>query len=79
MPSLMPLVLRTVPLFVVQAAFDRIVTNIHRERPRLFARMGAAAWLHGEAANVFDGPGLIAEDLPGLLPDVLQTLAGADE
>ena len=39
----MPLVLRTVPLFVVQAALDRIVVNIHRDRPRLFARMGSAA------------------------------------
>lgn len=43
MPILMPLILRTVPLFVVQAALDRIVTNIHRARPRLFARMGASA------------------------------------
>ena len=43
MPVLMPLVLRTVPLFVVQAALDRIVTNIHRDRPRLFARMGEAS------------------------------------
>ncbi len=43
MPMLMPLMLRAVPLFVVQAAFDRIVANIHRDRPRLFARMGASA------------------------------------
>jgi len=42
-PALLPLVVRTVPLFVIQAAFDRIVTNIHRDRPRLFARMGTAA------------------------------------
>ncbi len=42
MPALMPLVLRTMPLFVVQAALDRIVTNIHRDRPRLFARMGTS-------------------------------------
>ncbi len=40
---LMPYLLRTVPLFVVQAALDRIVVNIHRDRPRLFARMGPAA------------------------------------
>ena len=33
----------------------------------------AAAWIHGEAALRF-GPGLIAEDLPGLLPGVLQDL-----
>jgi len=33
----------------------------------------AAAWLHGEAANAF-GPGLIAEDLPDLLPQALRRL-----
>ncbi len=32
-------------------------------------------WLHGEAATHF-GPGLIAEDLPELLPDVLEELEG---
>jgi O2-independent ubiquinone biosynthesis accessory factor UbiT len=42
-PVLMPLVLRTVPLFVIQAALDRIVGNVHLNRPRLFARMGPAA------------------------------------
>jgi NAD(P)H-hydrate epimerase len=31
----------------------------------------AAAWLHGEAAAKF-GPGLIAEDLPEMLPEVFQ-------
>jgi NAD(P)H-hydrate epimerase len=34
----------------------------------------AAAWLHGEAATSF-GPGLIAEDLPETLPQVLRRLA----
>ena len=33
----------------------------------------AGAWLHGEAANFF-GPGLIAEDLPEMLPSVLAGL-----
>ena len=33
----------------------------------------AAAWLHGEAAKAF-GPGLIAEDLPEALPEVLRAL-----
>ncbi len=35
----------------------------------------AAAWLHGEAAAAF-GPGLIAEDLPDLVPGVLRSLKG---
>ncbi len=33
----------------------------------------AAVWLHGECANVF-GPGLIAEDLPEMMPQVLKNL-----
>jgi NAD(P)H-hydrate epimerase len=36
----------------------------------------AAAWLHGEAARAF-GPGLIAEDLPEMLPRVLAQLLRA--
>ena len=36
----------------------------------------AGAWLHGESARLF-GPGLIAEDLPEMLPAVLARLAGA--
>lgn len=33
----------------------------------------AAVWLHGAAANAF-GPGLISEDLPEMLPQVLRVL-----
>jgi NAD(P)H-hydrate epimerase len=33
----------------------------------------AAVWIHGEAAQAF-GPGMIAEDMPDLLPGVLQRL-----
>ncbi len=38
----------------------------------------AAAWLHGEAAAAF-GPGLVAEDLPRMLPGVLRLLRGLPE
>jgi hydroxyethylthiazole kinase-like uncharacterized protein yjeF len=36
-----------------------------------FAAAAAATWLHGDSAAGF-GPGLIAEDLPGLLPQALR-------
>ncbi len=38
-----------------------------------FLAASAAVWLHGAAAQTF-GPGLIAEDLPDLLPGVLRNL-----
>jgi hydroxyethylthiazole kinase-like uncharacterized protein yjeF len=38
-----------------------------------FLGTSAAVWLHGAAAKVF-GPGLIAEDLPETLPQVLRVL-----
>jgi NAD(P)H-hydrate epimerase len=43
-----------------------------------FDAAAAAAWLHGEAASAF-GPGLIAEDLPDLLPEALRRLKKYDE
>jgi NAD(P)H-hydrate epimerase len=39
-----------------------------------FAAAAAAVWVHGAAARDF-GPGLLAEDLPDLLPGVLRRLA----
>lgn len=38
-----------------------------------FLGASAAVWLHGEAAKLF-GPGLIAEDLPEMVPHVLREL-----
>jgi hydroxyethylthiazole kinase-like uncharacterized protein yjeF len=39
-----------------------------------FEGAAAAVWLHGEAANIWGRPGLIAEDLPAQLPQVLARL-----
>jgi NAD(P)H-hydrate epimerase len=39
-----------------------------------FLSAAAAVWLHGAAARDF-GPGLLAEDLPELVPGVLRRLA----
>ncbi len=44
------------------------------QRVAPFPAAAAAAWLHGEAAFRF-GRGLIAEDLPENLPNVLRSLA----
>lgn len=41
-----------------------------------FLAAAAAAWLHGEAAAAF-GPGLIAEDLPDMVPAALRRLQDA--
>jgi NAD(P)H-hydrate epimerase len=38
------------------------------------AAAAAGAWLHGECAYRFARPGMIAEDLVGLLPEALQSV-----
>jgi ADP-dependent NAD(P)H-hydrate dehydratase / NAD(P)H-hydrate epimerase len=38
--------------------------------------LAAAVWMHGDAAAAF-GPGLLAKDLPDLLPGVLRRLHDA--
>ena len=42
-----------------------------------FLAAAAAVWLHGAAAADF-GPGLIAEDLPELLPAIFRRLYGQE-
>ena len=51
------------------------VLGLLAQRMQPFAAASAAVWMHGRAAQLF-GPGLISEDLPGMLPDVLRELAG---
>ena len=50
------------------------VTGLLAQKMPAFEAACAAAWLHGECAKAF-GRGLIAEDLPEVLPGVLQELA----
>lgn len=50
-----------------------LIAGLMAQHMDSYKAAAAAAWLHGEAANLF-GPGLIAEDLPELLPRVLQNL-----
>jgi hydroxyethylthiazole kinase-like uncharacterized protein yjeF len=39
-----------------------------------FDAAAAGAWIHGAAGAAFGGVGMISEDLPGLIPSVIQTL-----
>lgn len=40
-----------------------------------FDAAAASVWLHGAAANLFGGAGLIAKDIPDLLPEAMRTIA----
>ncbi|MAC78375.1 MAG: bifunctional ADP-dependent NAD(P)H-hydrate dehydratase/NAD(P)H-hydrate epimerase [Rhodobacteraceae bacterium] len=51
-----------------------LITGLLARRFDPFAAAGTAAWLHVEAARAF-GPGLVAEDLPEMIPQVFRTLA----
>jgi NAD(P)H-hydrate epimerase len=50
-----------------------IVVGLLAQGMEPFLGAAAAVWLHGAAAAAF-GPGLLAEDLPDLLPGVLRSL-----
>ncbi len=51
-----------------------IITGLLAQSMPAFEAACAAAWLHGAAASAF-GPGLLAEDLPDLLPGVYRGLS----
>lgn len=52
------------------------ITGLLAQRMSAFEAASCAVWLHGACANAF-GPGLIAEDLPERLPEVLGRLVQA--
>jgi NAD(P)H-hydrate epimerase len=52
-----------------------LVLGLLGQRVEAFDAASAAVWIHGAAAAIF-GPGLIAEDLPDLIPRVLVQLHG---
>ena len=54
-----------------------IVLGLLAQGMEPFLAAAAAVWLHGAAAAAF-GPGLMAEDLPDLLPRVFQRLYGSE-
>ena len=54
-----------------------ILAGLLSRKMPAFEAACAAVWIHGEAGTHF-GPGLIADDLPDLLPPVLRELVAAD-
>ena len=54
-----------------------IVLGLLAQGMDAFLAAAAAVWLHGAAATAF-GPGLLAEDLPDLLPGVMRQLLGSE-
>ena len=48
--------------------------GLQEQKMACFEAAAAAVWLHGAAAKQFGKPGLIAEDLPNQIADVLAGL-----
>lgn len=51
-----------------------LIAGLLAQRMNAFDAAACGAWLHGDAADRF-GPGLIAEDLPEMVPEVLTGLS----
>ena len=50
-----------------------MVTGLLAQGMKIFDACNAAVWIHGEISRI-KGPGLIAEDIPEMLPKVLKKL-----
>ncbi len=50
-----------------------LITGLLAQNVPAFEAACMGTWIHGEAASLF-GPGLISEDLPGFIPEILRKL-----
>jgi len=55
-----------------------LITGLLAQGVEVFTAASMATWIHGEAASGF-GLGLVASDLPNLVPEVLEELASGED
>lgn len=55
-----------------------IITSLLAQGMESFDAACAGVWIHGEAGRLF-GPGLIAEDIPDLIPEVLDVILNHED